>query len=54
LALKLFPTIGGERSIIVNPLDSIAGSKSRQNVSTSLDLLLPGKVRPDGFKSLLL
>jgi hypothetical protein len=54
IGIEAFPQYWGEGSIIVNPLDSIAGSQLRQNVSTNLGLLLSGKVHPDCCKPLLL
>jgi len=50
----LSPLVGGKPSFIVNSLDSITGTQLRQNVSTSLCLVLPGKVHPDHLKPLLL
>jgi hypothetical protein len=51
-AQKLFPTIGEQTSIIVNPFNSIARPQLRKHFASNRNLLLPGKVRPDHFKPL--
>ena len=50
--LKLFPTIGEQTSIVVNPFNSIARPQLRKHFATNGNLLLSSKVSPDHFQSL--